>query len=335
MVKFFSRNTQVTLVPANIIQVVAVLLGLYAIYQVRNILMLVFLAFILMIALNPMAKKIARVFRAPRMLSIVLAYILFITILLLMIGLLLPPLFSQLFALVRAIDIPFLQEYVKHLNFNWSPSEISSIADQIGSSIGSVLGILLSTFAGIFTIFTLFVLSFFMLVERPVLHEKIAWFTKDKKHFDTAEKFLNLLESQLGGWVRGEAVLMISIAVLTYVGLVVIGVPYALPLALLAGMLEILPNIGPTIAAIPAVAIGYIFGGPVIAGVVLLLSIVTQQLENNVLVPKIMRANANVNPLISIIAILVGLQLAGVMGALLAIPTYITIRSVYSVFFRP
>ena len=128
---------------------------------------------------------------------------------------------------------------------------------------------------------------------------------------------------------------MLSIAVLTYIGLTIIGVPYALPLAILAGLLEILPNIGPTIAAIPAIAIGYITGGPVIAGVVLLLSIVVQQLENSVLVPKIMRENANVNPLISIVAILTGFQLAGVMGALLAIPSYITIRAVYSVFFRP
>ncbi len=334
MLKLFSRNTEVTLAPTNVIQVVAILLGLYFLFEIRTILMLVFLAFILMVALNPVAKKVGRVFRLPRMLSIVVAYILLITILALLIGLLLPPLLTQLYALLRTVDMPFLQEQLTHANLSWSPSDLSSIANQIGSSVSSVLGIVLSTFAGIFTVFTLFVLSFFMLVERPQLHKKIAWFTKEKKDFDIAEKFLDLLEKQLGGWVRGEVVLMMSVAVLTYVGLVIIGVPYALPLALLAGFLEILPNIGPTIAAIPAVAIGYIAGGPVIGGAALILSIVVQQLENNVLVPKIMRANANVNPLISIVSILIGLQLAGVMGALLAIPTYITIRAVYSVFFR-
>ncbi|OGJ16458.1 MAG: hypothetical protein A2632_03280 [Candidatus Pacebacteria bacterium RIFCSPHIGHO2_01_FULL_46_16] len=335
MLKLFSRNTQVTLAPTNVLQVVAILLGFYFLFQIRSILMLVFLAFILMVALNPVAKRLQRLLRLTRTLSIVGAYVLLITVLLLLIGLLLPPLIGQLYALLRTINIPLLQEYLVKANFSWTAADLSNLANQIGTSVTSVLSVVLSTFAGIFTVFTLFVLSFFMLVERSVLHRKIAWFTKDAKDFALAEQFLDLLESQLGGWVRGEALLMLSIAVLTYIGLTIIGVPYALPLAILAGLLEILPNIGPTIAAIPAIAIGYITGGPVIAGVVLLLSIVVQQLENSVLVPKIMRENANVNPLISIVAILTGFQLAGVMGALLAIPSYITIRAVYSVFFRP
>ena len=142
------------------------------------------------------------------------------------------------------------------------------------------------------------------------------------------------IENQLGGWVRGQLVLMLVIAVFTYIGFLLIGIPYALPLAILAGFLEILPNIGPTIAAVPAITIAYISSGPALAVVALLFSILVQQLENNVIVPKVMRENANVNPLISIIAILIGLQLAGVVGALLAIPLYIVIRTVYGSFFR-
>ena len=268
------------------------------------------------------------------MLSIVSTYILLITILSLLIGLVLPPLFIQLYALLKTIDIPLLQEYVARLNFSLSASDISNIADQVGSSVFTVMGVVLSTFAGIFTTFTLFVLSFFMLIERPVLHKKIAWFTSDRKHFEAAEKFLITIENQLGGWVRGQLVLMLVIAVFTYIGFLLIGIPYALPLAILAGFLEILPNIGPTIAAVPAITIAYISSGPALAVVALLFSILVQQLENNVIVPKVMRENANVNPLISIIAILIGLQLAGVVGALLAIPLYIVIRTVYGSFFR-
>src|SRR5690606_15670337 len=123
--------------------------------------------------------------------------------------------------------------------------------------------------------------------------------------------------------------LMLAVGLLSFVGLSLLGIPYAVPLALLAGLLEIVPNVGPTVAAIPAVFVGYLAGGPVIAGVVALLAIVIQQIENNLLVPKIMHANANVNPLISLILILTGLKVTGVIGALLAIPVYIVMRTAY------
>ena len=203
MLKLFSRNTQVTLAPTNVLQVVAILLGFYFLFQIRSILMLVFLAFILMVALNPVAKRLQRLLRLTRTLSIVGAYVLLITVLLLLIGLLLPPLIGQLYALLRTINIPLLQEYLVKANFSWTAADLSNLANQIGTSVTSVLSVVLSTFAGIFTVFTLFVLSFFMLVERSVLHRKIAWFTKDAKDFALAEQFLDLLESQLGGWVRG------------------------------------------------------------------------------------------------------------------------------------
>jgi len=113
-----------------------------------------------------------------------------------------------------------------------------------------------------------------------------------------------------------------------------ISVPYALPLALLAGFLEIVPNLGPTIAMIPAVFVSYITFGPVMAGIVFLLYIIIQQIENNVLVPRVMHTSANVNPLIAITVILTGFKLGGMIGALLSIPVYIIFRTFYSTFVR-
>ena len=82
----------------------------------------------------------------------------------------------------------------------------------------------------------------------------------------------------------------------------------------------------------PAIAIAYITFGPVSALLVLFFYILIQQLENNVLVPKIMAASAHVGPLVAIVAILIGLQLGGMIGALLAIPIYVVIRLIYSTF---
>ena len=125
---------------------------------------------------------------------------------------------------------------------------------------------------------------------------------------------------------------MLTIGIVTFIGLTVLRIPYALPLALAAGLLEILPNLGPTLAAIPAIAIAYISFGPVSALLALIFYVIVQQLENNLLVPKIMAANAHVNPLVAIVTILIGVEIGGVVGAFLAIPIYIVIRLIYSTF---
>lgn len=331
MLQLFRKENISGLTPVTIVFTCFFLLFLYFLYLISNIIVLVFLAFILMVAINPVSKKIQRLTRMGRIPSILFAYILFVCVLVLFFSLLLPPLVREFIALLQFVNLPPLQEQITQ--FKFSLTDIGNVAGQIGTSVTAVLAFIGSTFSGIFTLFTLFVISFFLLMERDVLHRKLGWLVKDERELKRVETLLNDLETQLGGWVRGELLLMFIIGIMTYVGLSLLGVPYALPLALLAGFLEILPNIGPTIAAVPAVVLAYSAGGPVIAGAVLVLNILIQQLENNIIVPRIMKAAVNVNPLVSILAILIGLQTAGIMGAILAVPTYIVLRTVYSVYF--
>jgi predicted PurR-regulated permease PerM len=173
-------------------------------------------------------------------------------------------------------------------------------------------------------------MSVFLTLDRAKLYKKIAWFTGKEKHLHHAKEFVDDLELQLGGWVRGQTILMTAIALMTYFGLSLLRIPFALPLAIMAGLLEILPNLGPIISAVPAVILAYLTFGPAMAAIVIALYIVIQQLENNLLVPRIMRTNAHVDPLIAILSILTGLKLAGVVGGLLAIPLYITLRAIFS-----
>ena len=169
-----------------------------------------------------------------------------------------------------------------------------------------------------------------MLLDRSHLHKKIAWFTHKKENIEAAKDFLDDLEKQLGGWVRGQIILMIVIALATYFGLMMLRIPFALPLAILAGLLEILPNLGPFISAVPGVMLAYFAYGLPMAGFTTLMYIVIQQLENNLIVPRIMSANAKVNPLISMLCVIIGFQLGNVIGGLLAIPVYIILRASYS-----
>ena len=318
--------------PESILFVFLLGLGSYFIYQIRAIVMLLFLAFIIMTALHPWVDKLSRRFRIPRPFSIFLVYLTAISFFTLLLSLLLPPLGSELYQLIRTVNLPFLQEEATELRLTLS--ELGTLANQVSDSLGRVFSLITSTFSGVFTVFTLIIMSYYLMLERPRLHKKLAWFTRKAEHLQMAEEFLDDVEHQLGGWVRGQILLMLLIGVITFIGWSLLGLPYALPLALLAGLLGVLPNLGPTIAAVPAVIFAYLSGGWVLAGVAVLFSVVVQQLENNLIVPKIMQDNADVSPLVSIVAIITGLKLGGVMGALLAIPAYIVIRAFYSLWYR-
>lgn len=327
-VKSDGTSHEVEISPSIIFHALLILGTAFFLFYVRNILIILFLSLIIMVALHPAVNKFNKKFKFPRGLSIAFAYTLFIALFVSLILLIAPPLVSELIGFLKLIDIPFFQEQINNIELNLD--DISGLIGQIGTSFNFIVSAITSTFSGVFMAVTLFIMSIYMMVDRPNFHKKIAWFTKDPKHFLATKTFLDDLEGQLGGWVRGQAILMLTIAVATYIGLSLLKVPFALPLAVLSGLLEILPNLGPFISAVPAVIIALITFGPGMAGIVILLYIVIQQLENNILVPKIMKANAKVNPLISIVAILTGLEVAGIAGAILAIPIYIIFRAFYS-----
>ncbi len=283
-----------------------------------------------MVALRPAVLFLERRLKLPKVLSTVLVYVTFMTLLFLSIGLIVPPLVSELQRLLDSQQIPLFQPIQDEIrNFKFTLRELGDLVGSLRSSIDTVVAVAGSAFSGIFAFFTVLVLSFYLLLDRDNLYKRVAWFTKDNRHLKMAKDFVDQVEDKLGGWVRGQSILMLLIGVITYLGLSLFSVPFALPLALLAGLLEVLPNLGPTVAAIPAIALAYLSGGPLMAGVITLFYIIVQQLENNVIVPKIMQSNADVSPLATIVIILIGLKTAGVIGALLSVPVYIVVRTLY------
>ncbi len=335
MLSSFDSKHSVSIAPSTIILTVGFLLSLYFLYYVRSIVVLLFLAFIVMVALNPAVTSLQKRLRLPRALAALIVYLLTISGLVVLLALILPPLTQELYQLVRTLDLPpYLQLQRELANFKFTVSEVSALAERVGTSINLIFSIVTSTFSGVFTFFTLIVMSFYLMLDRPFLYKKVSWFSRESRHLEMARSFLDSLENQLGSWVRGQILLMLIIGLVTFAGLTLLGIPYALPLAILAGLLEILPNLGPTIAAVPAILLAYLGLGPVYAGVTAIFYILVQQLENNIIVPKIMRDNADVNPLVAIVTILVGLKVGGVVGALLAVPAYILIRSIYSLWYQ-
>ena len=118
---------------------------------------------------------------------------------------------------------------------------------------------------------------------------------------------------------------MLLVGISSYIGFVILGIPFALPLALLAGIFEIVPYLGPIVASIPAIILGFSIS-PFVGGASIGLAVLIQQLENYVFVPKIMEKSTGVSPIIILLALAIGAKLAGITGMVMSIPIVIIIQ---------
>lgn len=306
----------------TIIFTIGLLLSLWFLYQVRSIVLLFFVAFILMTAVTPLV-KLAKKAKIPTIAVMLVIYFGIIALVSTVIASLVPALVQQ----TKDITL-LLPTYMHNLeimfNAQFDPNVVGGYLNSIPSNL---LKIAASAFSNILDILALFFMSYYLVLERPSLHRYFLRFFENHDAEARAEALVLAVEHQVGGWVRGELFLMAIIGIMTYVGLILLGVPYALPLAVIAGLLELVPNLGPTIAAIPAIVIGLTVS-PIIALGTLVLSIVIQQLENNLIVPKVMQSATGTQPLVTILVLLVGFTLGGIPGAILGMPIYLTIQTV-------
>src|SRR4030042_5849531 len=234
----------------TIIFTVVFLLGLWFLYQVRQMLLSLFIAVVLMSALNPLVDRLER-FHFPRWLAILSLYIFILVIFGTVLGVITPILVDQTTAFINRIGF-----YLRAVRaFGLDPNLIASQVSQLGLLPTNILKITVGFFFYLFGFFFTAMITFYLLLERKNLNRYL--FTlfgegEEKK----AEELVNKVEERLGGWIRGELVLMTIIGLMTYTGLRLLGIELALPLAIFAGILEVVPNIGPVISAIPAVLMG-------------------------------------------------------------------------------
>lgn len=204
-----------------------------------------------------------------------------------------------------------------------SLTQLAQSLTQIGSNVISFVG---SVFGGIVSFFMVLVITFYLIIEEEGFKKFIRNIFYGDKTGEIAT-LVDKMQKRLGLWFRGQMILSVIIFVAVYIGLAILHVKYALLLAVLAGLLEIVPILGPWISAVVAVFFAWADGlNKAIYTAILYL--VIQQLENNLIVPKVMGRNTGLNPIVVILSILVGGRLAGVIGALLAVPVA-TVMSVY------
>lgn len=324
--------TKVEISHKTVIFTLGFLAFVWFLFQIRDIIFMVFLSVILVAAfLKPVEWLNTR--RVPRVFSVLLVYFLMISLVSVAIGIIIPPLVEQTSALVTRLPqiISTINDFFTFANI--PVEDVSSvISRQIQGFIGNIVSISTAILSSIFLVLTVLVISFYLLLD----WQKFITLASSPFSGRQEKKVANViakLEAGLGKWVRGQISLSFIVGVLTYIGLELLGVPYALPLALVAAILEIIPIIGPIIAAIPAILVGFTIS-PFMGTAAAALFLVVQQLENHVIVPMIMSKVIGLQPPVIIVSLLIGAKIAGIGGAFLAPPVLIIAKIIISEFLK-
>ncbi|HEX3099755.1 MAG TPA: AI-2E family transporter [Patescibacteria group bacterium] len=319
-----------------ILRVVAVLLALAFLWVVRDIVVVILLSLVIASALEPMVDYLNR-HKIPRSVSVLGVYAIVIALL---VGLasLVAPLISDQFHLLSA-NLPqysadFQARYPSLAAF-FGGADLSSIIHSLfsgGAGSDTLFTRTVGFFNGLFAVISVVVLSFYLVAAdrgmKHFIHDLVP-----TAHQKVVMSLIEKIQHKMGLWVVGQFILSIFIFTLTYIGLSILGVKYALFLALIAGLLEIVPYVGPFLSAIPAIFFALIQSPALVVGVIILY-IVIQKTEGYVLVPKVMEKTVGTSPLVVLLALLVGFKLAGVLGLLLAVPLAGAITVVIAEFFQ-
>lgn len=319
---------------STILRFILIILGLGVLYLIRDVILILFVAVIITSGVDGpvdwlQKHKIRRVF------GVAIVYLAFFAFIALMIFLAVPPLAHEVKLL--ASNFP---DYWDQLSANFSAlSEKSGFSDSIQAVLNkfgthldgwtsNAFSATVGIFGGIINFLIIVVISiYFSIREKGIKKFFVAITPEGQKTY--AASLIDRIQAKLGGWLRGQILLSFVIGLLVFIGLSVFKIKYALVLALLAGVLEIVPYIGPIISSVIAVILAFI-QSPILALFTLILFYVIQELEKYVITPQIMGRMVGLDPVVIIIAALIGAELAGVFGIVISVP----IAAGVSVFLR-
>lgn len=302
-------------------------------YSVREALLLIYVSGILAIGFSPIVRAIERQkllpigsARFPRWLAILVLYLAILGIVGLALAVIFPPLVQQAQALWEHAPDIFEKGQRFLITRGWLREHLTiseAVARAPGGASGDAVAHVATAIAGlaggIFGVFTILILSFYILVDSENLREAaLRLFPRARRaRVDAASREVTV---KVSAWLGGQLLVAAVIGTSSAVGLWALGVPFFYVLALIAAIGELIPVVGPILSAIPALAVAATLS-PQEVVVVLIFFVVQQQLENHILVPRIMSRQVGVSPVTVIVALLIGGSLAGIVGAILAVPT--------------
>jgi predicted PurR-regulated permease PerM len=315
--------------------IVVTLAVLAAAWDVRNILLLVLVAAVLAIGLDPAVRRLERV-RIRRGWAVFLIFFATVAFIAAFIALVIPPLLRQVTKL--ASDIPGYIDRLRHSNGFFGDLERKyQIAEKLqdltkklptvaGSSIKTILGLTKSVGAIIFNLLTITILTIYFLMSLPRAKEQaIALFPPRERA--RGGHLLGESLDRVGGYVSGNITISVIAGVTAYVALRIMGIPFAIALAMWVAIADLIPSVGATLGAVAAVIVAAFSSIADMVGTIVYF-ILYQQFENYFIAPRVMRHAVDLSPAAVIVSVLIGGSLAGFAGALLALPIGAVIKVV-------
>ena len=327
------KKISIDISSSTIIKIIVILALLGFLYLIKEVLAIIFVAIILTSSFAPWINWLKRK-KIPRAVSILIIYIIILSILGLIVSLLVDPLTEQIAQLNENLPQYFegvsgkfvdLQNFLREKGYVENVNQfLTTIQGSLAETTGGIWGAISGIFGGLVSVVVVLVITFYMTVEEDAL-KRLVWSITPSKYQPFFLQKISEAQRKLGLWFKGQMILGLIIALMSFIALKIIGIKYALVLALIAGLFEIVPILGPILAGIVAVLLTLASVGWTKAVFVVIIYIFIQQIENNFLVPKIMQKAVGLNPIISIIVLLIGAKLAGIIGALLAIPLAVVV----------
>ncbi len=321
---------QLSVTTGTFVRAVIVIIGALALFLVRDVVLILLTSVVIASAIEPAIAGLVR-WRFPRVLAVLAVYLLVVAVLFTISIIFIPSLLSEISRL--SVVLP---QYLQNISFSsFLPDNITqaggaifnnfSITDGIDQFRVALAGLshgflqtVATIFGGALSAVLILVISFYLAVEERGVENflrVIVPFERERYVVDLWRRS----QLKIGRWLQGQLLLGVVIGVLVFLGLSVLNVPYAISLAAIAAILEIIPVFGPILAAVPAALVA--FGiSPGLGLMVIGLYVIVQQFENHLITPLVITKIVGIPPIMVIIALLIGAKLGGFLGILLSVP---------------
>ncbi|MFH1175300.1 MAG: AI-2E family transporter [bacterium] len=335
------EQKEISISTSTILRILGILVAAWLLFLIRDVVVLILFAIVLVSAIEPFvdkmeSRKISRIFSVSAI--YIFGFLAFGAVLFFLI----PPVATQLKQLVvslpEAMDalsqkFVIFRDVFTRLNVSAGLEDFVLKSSHSFNAEGIIPGIFSTTksfFGALIAIIIVLAISFYMAVEKGGLKMFINALTP-QKYSEHAMRLVKKSQVKLNRWMKGQLVVILIVGLLDYIGLAILNFKFALLLGIMGAIFEIIPYAGPLIAAIFAVLIGLTqsLTVAILAGIWFL---IVQQLENHIITPKVMQTTVGLNPVVVILAILVGTKLAGVLGLVLAVPVAAVIEVIVSDF---
>ena len=316
--------------------------------EISSVLIVFFISILFASALNP-AVNFMEKRRVPRAVSVIFMYLGLLFLFGFFISQLIPLVATQLMELAHSLtgildkltsdelQLPFgeslqpvIQDFLQQIDRETLVAQLKSglenLSTQLQGIAGNTVGAIKGIFSGVVQFVLVLVLTFFLVVNERSVSEFFISLFPSKHNTYIADK-ITIIQNKVGYWLQGQLTLMVLMFLLSLTGLLILGIDNALTLAMMTGIAELLPVVGPIAAGIPAVLVAF-NESPWLAVWMIGLIVLIQQIEGHILVPLVMRKAVGLNPIIIILAMLVGLETLGVVGMIMAVPVA-TILSIF------